>query len=71
MSNGEELIKNVGGQNLHLPLGKGIDPSAKLLIAAMLAAGQKNCNCNTCQLMRRLGGSLSDVIMEEEVTSEV
>ncbi len=58
-------------QDLHLPMGKGIDPSAKLLIAAMLAAGKNNCTCNTCQLMRKLGGSLSDVMMKEEATSEV
>lgn len=58
-------------QDLHLPLGKGIDPSAKLLIAAMLAAGQNNCTCNTCQLMRKLGGSLSNVMMKEEAASEV
>lgn len=71
MTMGEELLKGVGSQDVHLPLGKGIDPSAKLLIAAMLAAGQNTCNCNTCQLMRKLGGSLSSTMMKEEAAGEI
>ena len=32
----------------HLP---GTDQSAKLLIAAVLAAGQNGCSCSSCQLL--------------------
>ena len=46
----------------HLP---GTDQSAKLLIAAVLAAGQNGCSCNTCQLLKKFGNLMSEVVLKE------
>lgn len=41
------------------------EQSAKLLIAAVLAAGQNGCNCPSCQLLKRFGGFMSDAVLKE------
>ena len=41
------------------------EQSAKLLIAAVLAAGQNGCNCSSCQLLKRFGGFMSDAVLKE------
>ena len=46
-------------------LGGGNEQSAKLLIAAVLAAGQNGCNCPSCQLLKRFGGFMSDAVLKE------
>ena len=46
----------------HLP---GTDQSAKLLIAAVLAAGQNGCSCNSCQLLKKFGSIMSEVVLKE------
>lgn len=46
----------------HLP---GTDQSAKLLIAAVLAAGQNGCSCNSCQLLKKFGSLMSEVVLKE------
>lgn len=46
----------------HLP---GTDQTAKLLIAAVLAAGQNGCSCTSCQLLKKFGGAMSEVVLKE------
>lgn len=43
----------------------GNEQSAKLLIAAVIAAGQNGCNCSSCQLLKKFGGFMSDAILQE------
>ncbi len=48
-----------------LPQAEGNEQSAKLLIAAVLAAGQNGCSCPSCQLLKRFGGFMSDAVLKE------
>ena len=51
---------------LRLPPALGDnEQSAKLLIAAVLAAGQNGCNCSSCQLLKKFGGFMSDAVLKE------
>ncbi len=50
--------------SLASPLG-GTEQSAKLLIAAVLAAGQNGCSCASCQLLKKFGGFMSAAVLKE------
>ena len=51
---------------LGLPTALGdSEQSAKLLIAAVLAAGQNGCTCSSCQLLKRFGGFMSEAVLKE------
>ncbi len=41
------------------------EQSAKLLIAAVLAAGQNGCTCSSCQLLKKFGGFMSNAVLQE------
>ena len=47
-------------------LGSATEGQAKLLIGAVLAAGQNTCSCTACQLLRRFGGFMSKALLEED-----
>jgi len=49
----------------HLPLPQGMDSSSKWLIAAVLAAGKEDCECDSCKLLKKFGGSLSSAMLQE------
>ena len=48
-----------------LPMPQGADSSTKWLIAAVLAAGKDNCECPSCQLLKRFGTALSTALLQE------
>lgn len=66
MTTGRQRIPKSPTDALGLPPPLGdSDQSAKLLIAAVLAAGQNGCNCSSCQLLKRFGGFMSEAVLKE------
>jgi len=49
----------------NIPLPQGADSSSRLLIAAVLAAGKNGCGCDSCRLLKRFGGALSEAMLKE------
>lgn len=49
----------------HLPMPQGADSGSKWLIAAVLAAGKDGCTCDSCQLLKRFGGAMSEAMLKE------
>lgn len=47
------------------PLPGGDAAGTKWLIAAILAAGKDSCDCPSCQLLKRFGSALSEVMLKE------
>jgi hypothetical protein len=48
-----------------LPMPAGADAGSKWLIAAVLAAGKDNCECDACKLLKRFGGAMSEAMLQE------
>ncbi len=48
----------------NLPLAGADSEQARYLIAAMLAAGKDGCQCDACQLLKRFGGEMSQMILK-------
>jgi len=49
----------------NLPLAGADSEQAKYMIAAVLAAGKDGCTCDACQLLKRFGGEMSRMILQE------
>jgi len=49
----------------NLPLAGADSEQAKYMIAATLAAGKDGCTCEACQLLKRFGGELSRMLLQE------
>jgi hypothetical protein len=56
-----------GAPNL---LGTDNLDQAKILIGAVLAAGQDGCTCTACQLLKKFGGFMSKAVLEEVDSGE-
>jgi hypothetical protein len=52
-----------------LPMPAGVDSGSKWLIAAVLAAGKDGCGCDSCKLLKRFGGAMSEAMLKEEAGS--
>lgn len=50
----------------HIPLPQGADSGSKWLIAAVLAAGKDGCECDSCKLLKRFGGAMSEAMLKED-----
>ncbi len=45
----------------------GADSSTKWLIGAVLAAGKDGCECDSCKLLKKFGGAMSEALLKEGV----
>ena len=50
---------------MNLPMPAGADSGSKWLITAMLVAGKDGCECDSCKLLKRFGGAMSEAMLKE------
>ena len=65
----QRVIKTAALDMGHLPMPAGADDGSKCLIAAVLAAGKDGCACDSCKLLRRFGGAMSEAMLREVTAS--
>ena len=53
----------------NLPIPQGDMSGSKYIIGAVLEAFQSNCDCKSCQLLKRFAGDLSAALLKEEPES--
>ena len=66
---GVTLDLSVAPTGIQLPLPAGADSGSRWLIAAVLAAGKDGCECDSCKLLKRFGGAMSEAMLKEEAGS--
>ncbi len=56
------------GPGLQLPdiqIPGGADSGTKWLIGAVLSAGKDGCECDSCRLLKKFGGAMSEAMLKE------
>jgi hypothetical protein len=66
MTTGQRVKKAPIPDVMHLPMPAGADSGSRWLIAAVLAAGKDNCECDSCKLLKRFGSAMSEAMLKEE-----